>query len=127
MCISIRRQPRACCRALASPRERSKSFRERNENADPDDDRAFTAPIAITTEEIYDAWLSAKATLAEEGLETPPCLIEYDPDLVISEGCRAWGPTWTEGPQTENVAKVRDAGAATVFWTINQSDFIDVF
>jgi glycerophosphoryl diester phosphodiesterase len=102
-------------------------LRERNENADPDDDRAFTALIAITTEEIYDAWLSAKATLAEEGLEIPPCLIEYDSDLVISEGCRAWGPTWTEGPQPENVAKVRKAGAATVFWTINQSDFIDEF
>jgi len=39
----------------------------------------------------------------------------------------AWGPTWTEGPQADNVAKVRAGGAVTVFWTINQSDFIDEF
>ncbi len=102
-------------------------LRERNQNADPDDDRSFSALIAIPSEEIYDAWVSAKSTLTQEGAEIPPCLIEYDPDLVISEGCLAWGPTWTDGPQPENVAKVRAAGAATVFWTINQSDFIDEF
>ena len=91
------------------------------------DGRAFTVLVALTTEEIFDAWIDAKAKLSEEGLEIPPCLIEYDPDLVISEGCLAWGPTWTEGPQPDNVAKVRAAGAATVFWTINQTDFIDEF
>jgi glycerophosphoryl diester phosphodiesterase len=89
--------------------------------------RSFAALIALTTEEIFDAWQPAKAALTEEGLAIPPCLIEYDPDLVISEGCLAWGPTWTEGPQAGNVAKVRAAGAATVFWTINQSEFIDAF
>jgi hypothetical protein len=31
-------------------------------NADSDDDRSFTALIAITSEEVYDARLSAKAT-----------------------------------------------------------------
>jgi len=95
-------------------------LRERN-------DRRFVMLIAITTDEVLAAWHDAKATLAAEGLEIPPCLLEYDPDLVISEGCRAWGPTWTAGPQPENVAKVRAAGAATVFWTINQSEFIDAF
>ena len=102
-------------------------LRERNENAEPDDDRQFVPVVAIPNEEIYDAWLAAKQALVQEGLEIPACLIEFDPDLVISEGCRAWGPTWTEGPQPENVAKVRAAGALTIFWTINQTDFIDAF
>jgi len=102
-------------------------LRERNENADPDDNRQFVPVVAIPNEEIYDAWLAAKQALVQEGLEIPACLIEFDPDLVISEGCRAWGPTWTEGPQPENVAKVRAAGALTIFWTINQTDFIDAF
>ncbi|HEX6277991.1 MAG TPA: glycerophosphodiester phosphodiesterase [Polyangiaceae bacterium] len=103
------------------------SLRERNENDDPTDDRQFGALIAITTDEVLEAWHDAKKKLAEEGLEIPRCLLEYDPDLVISEGCVAWGPTWTAGPQVENVKKVRAAGAGTIYWTINQSDFIDAF
>ena len=102
-------------------------LRERNENADPSDDRRFSAPIAITTDEVRTAWHEAKKKLTEEGLEIPPCLLEYDPDLVIEEKCIAWGPTWTEGPQAENVKKVRAAGAGTIYWTINQSEFIDEF
>jgi hypothetical protein len=46
---------------------------------------------------------------------------------VISEGCVAWGPTWTEGPQVDNVNKVQAAGAGTIYWTINQSEFITEF
>jgi hypothetical protein len=42
---------------------------------------------------VLDAWRAAKKKLTEEGLEIPPCLLEYDPDLVIEEGCVAWGPT----------------------------------
>jgi glycerophosphoryl diester phosphodiesterase len=102
-------------------------LRERNENDDPSDDRTFGALIAITTEEVLDAWRAAKKKLTEEGLEIPPCLLEYDPDLVIEEGCVAWGPTWTEGPQADNVKKVRAAGAGTIYWTINQSEYIDAF
>ncbi|HEX6766649.1 MAG TPA: glycerophosphodiester phosphodiesterase [Polyangiaceae bacterium] len=100
---------------------------ERNTNADMSDNRTFVAVVAITTDEVRDAWHAAKKTLTDEGLAVPPCLLEYDPDLVIEEGCVAWGPTWTKGPQPENVAKVRAAGARTVFWTINQSEFIDEF
>ena len=61
----------------------------------------FAPLIAITTDEVLTAWHEAKAKLTEEGLEIPNCLLEYDPDLVISEGCVAWGPTWTQGPQVE--------------------------
>jgi glycerophosphoryl diester phosphodiesterase len=103
------------------------TLRERNENDDPADDRTFAPLIAITTDEVLTAWRAAKEKLTEEGLEIPNCLLEYDPDLVISEGCVAWGPTWTEGPQVENVKKVRAAGAGTIYWTINQSEFIDAF
>jgi glycerophosphoryl diester phosphodiesterase len=102
-------------------------LRERNENDDPADDRRFGAFIAITTDDVLDAWRSAKATLQAEGLDVPPCLVEYDPDLVLSEGCTVWGPTWTEGPQVENVRRLHAAGASTVYWTINHSDFIDEF
>jgi glycerophosphoryl diester phosphodiesterase len=100
---------------------------ERNTNDDPTDDRRVGLLVAIPTEEVLDAWRTTKATLEAEGIEVPPCLLEYDPDLVISEGCVAWGPTWTEGPQAENVQRVRAAGSGTIFWTINQSDFIDEF
>jgi glycerophosphoryl diester phosphodiesterase len=99
----------------------------RNENNDPSDDRRFTPIVAIPTQEVLDAWHVAKATLTAEGIPLPPCLVEWDSDLVISEGCVAWGPTWTEGPQVDNVHKVQAVGAITIFWTINQTDFMDDF
>jgi len=99
----------------------------RNENDDPNDDRRMGILVAITTDEVLAAWRTAKATLEAEGVAVPPCLLEYDPELVLSEGCVAWGPTWTAGPQAANVAKVRESGGITVFWTINQSDFINSF
>lgn len=111
-------------RLVAAARER---VRERNENDDPNDDRQVGFVVAIPKEPVLDAWRSARSTLEMEGIEVPPCLIEYDPELVISEGCVAWGPTWTEGPQAENVQRVRAAGSGTIFWTINQSDFVDEF
>ena len=115
---------------LPTARLASKLFtrlRERNTNADPNDDRAFAPIVGIPKSDVLDAWRAAKVTLQAEGLEIPPCLIEYDPDLVISEGCAAWGPTWTTGPQVDNVHKVQGTGRLVVFWTINQSDFLDRF
>lgn len=100
---------------------------ERNANDDPGDDRHVGFVVAIPKASVLDAWREARSTLQAEGIAVPPCLIEYDPDLVISEGCVAWGPTWTEGPQPENVQRVRAAGSGTIFWTINQSDFVDEF
>jgi len=102
-------------------------LRERNENSDPTDDRRFGILVAITTDDALDAWRNAKVTLQNEGLAIPNCLVEDDPDVVLSEGCTAWGPTWTQGPQVDNVQRLRTAGAGTVFWTINQSEFIDEF
>ncbi|HWP05982.1 MAG TPA: hypothetical protein VNN72_09580, partial [Polyangiaceae bacterium] len=99
----------------------------RNSDDDPTNDRRFTAAIAITTDEVRDAWHAAKAQLQAEGITVPPCLFEYDPNLVISEGCVAWGPTWTAGSQPDNVQMVREHGAITIFWTINQSDFMKDF
>jgi glycerophosphoryl diester phosphodiesterase len=100
---------------------------ERNANADPSAARRFSALIAITTDEALAAWRAAKPQLQSEGLLIPPCLIEYDPDLVLAEGCTAWGPTWTAGPHADDVRRLQSAGAGTVFWTINQSEFIDEF
>jgi glycerophosphoryl diester phosphodiesterase len=103
------------------------TLRNRNENDDPDDDRAFTAVVAITKEDQLETWHATKAALSSEGLEVPPCLVEFDPDVAVSEKCIAWSPTWTEGPQVENVERVRAAGVGIIFWTINQSEFIDQF
>ncbi len=102
-------------------------LKARNENDDPSDDRKFGALIGIPNDDVLDAWHSAKATLAAEGLEIPKCLLEYDSDKVIAEGCVAWGPTWTEGPQPDNVQKLKDHGIGTIFWTINESEFIEGF
>jgi glycerophosphoryl diester phosphodiesterase len=102
-------------------------LRERNENDDPTDDRRFGILVAITTDDALEAWRSAKPILQSEGLVVPNCLVEDDPNVVLSEGCTAWGPTWTEGPQVDNVERLRNAGAGTVYWTINQSEFIDEF
>jgi glycerophosphoryl diester phosphodiesterase len=99
----------------------------RNSNDDPSDDRHVGIVVAIVSDENLQAWHGTKAMLQAEGLSVPPCLVEYDPDLVLSEGCVAWGPTWTGGPQTSEVERLRQAGAMTVFWTINQTDFIDQY
>ncbi|HEY3237541.1 MAG TPA: glycerophosphodiester phosphodiesterase family protein [Polyangiaceae bacterium] len=112
-------------------------LKARNENDDPSDDRKFGALIGIPNDDVLDAWHSAKAKLEAENddrvaqgmdpLVIPRCLLEYDADKVIAEGCVAWGPTWTEGPQPENVQKLRDHGIGTIFWTINESEFIEGF
>jgi glycerophosphoryl diester phosphodiesterase len=96
-------------------------------SVNPSDVRQIGIVVAIPKVEVLDAWHEAVRVLQEEGRRVPACLIEYDPDLVLQEGCVAWGPTWTEGPQAENVRKVRAGGGVTVFWTINQSEFIDEF
>ena len=112
-------------------------LKARNENDDPSDDRKFGALIGIPNDDVLEAWRSAKATLQNEnedrvkqGLEElpiPKCLLEYDVDKVITEDCVAWGPTWTEGPQPENVQKLREHGIGTIFWTINESEFLEGF
>jgi hypothetical protein len=99
----------------------------RNENDDPGDDRRLRVAVAITSEEIRAAWHAAQAALERDGVLVPACLLEYDPDLVLAEGCIAWGPTWTAGSQSEAVRMLREHGVLTLFWTINQSDFIDDF
>jgi len=120
----------------------NRDLRKRNTNADPLDDRRFAALIAITTDEVLDGWHQTKLALLEEGylpadtrpedigeddLVIPQCLLEYDPAKVLEEGCVAWGPTWTKGPRAPEVRELQDNGVGTIFWTINQSEFIDRF
>jgi glycerophosphoryl diester phosphodiesterase len=102
-------------------------LQQRNTNDDPSDDRHFAMIVGIPSEEVLGGWHSAKSKLQAEGAELPPCLVEYDPNVVLSEHCEAWGPTWTAGPQPADVQRLRDAGVLTIFWTMNQSDFIDAF
>ncbi len=96
----------------------------------------FAPVIGIPTEDVLAAWHTAKEQLKKEQMDAgvpagevviPPCLIEWDAQKVLDEGCQGWGPTWTEGPQPENVQKVRDGGGKTIFWTINESEFIEGF
>lgn len=102
-------------------------LKARNEDSDPTNDRHFTPVIGIPTADVLDAWHAAKAELQNEGLAIPPCLIEYDANLVISEDCAAWGPTWTLGPQVDDARKVQAAGDGVFYWTLNQSDFVKSF
>ncbi|HKO51514.1 MAG TPA: glycerophosphodiester phosphodiesterase family protein [Polyangiaceae bacterium] len=99
------------------------------------DGRKFGALMGIPTDDVLDAWNSAKATLEAEGLPIPGCLLEYDTDKVIAERCVGWGPTWTKGPQADQVQKLHEhkdeegnsAPIATIFWTINEREFLEGF
>ena len=90
-----------------------------------DDPAYYCGKAREKAEEVQKGY--AKVQLEKEGIELPTCLFEYDPNLVVSEGCKAWGPTWTAGSQPDNVQMLRDQGVITIFWTINQSDFMKDF
>jgi len=85
--------------------------------------RSFKAVVAMTTEETVDAWNAAKATRPE----LPPCLVEFDPELVSEMGCYLWGPTWTSGPRVDDVGIVRANGGGVIYWTMNDENFIDQY
>ena len=85
--------------------------------------RSFRAVVALTKDSVTQEWLE----VAADADEMPPCLVEYDPDLVVSLGCIVWGPTWTGGPRTDDVETVRAAGARTIYWTLNDENFIEQF
>jgi glycerophosphoryl diester phosphodiesterase len=93
-----------------------------NERAD-EVGRSFRAVVALTKDSVTEEWLK----VTEDADDVPPCLVEYDPDLVSALGCVVWGPTWTAGPRTEDVEKVRAAGARTIYWTLNDENFIEQF
>jgi glycerophosphoryl diester phosphodiesterase len=83
--------------------------------------RTFLAVVGIPTEAVLDAW---KAAPDHEGT---PCLLEYDPTLVIPNGCFVWGPTWTAGPRADDVHMLQAQNKATIFWTVNGTDYVDLF
>jgi glycerophosphoryl diester phosphodiesterase len=85
--------------------------------------RTFTAVVAMPTEETVDAWKDA--ALSRDTL--PPCLVEYDPELVSEMGCYLWGPTWTAGPRVDDLSIVRANGGGVLYWTMNDEKFIDQF
>jgi glycerophosphoryl diester phosphodiesterase len=83
--------------------------------------REFLAVVGLPTEDVTDAWLHSADR------EGAPCLLEYDPNIVASSGCFVWGPTWTAGPRPEDVAKIQKQGLATIFWTVNGVDYLNLF
>lgn len=89
-----------------------------------DKGRNFVSVVALTKDEVTEAWNSTKAKYMDV---PPPCLVEYDASLVGELGCVAWGPTWTSGPQVDNVSLVRSFGARVIYWTMNDEAFISSF
>jgi glycerophosphoryl diester phosphodiesterase len=85
--------------------------------------REFLAVVGLPTEDATAAWNA----LPESEREGAPCLLEYDPKLVKPTGCFVWGPTWTAGPRPTDVKYVQEQGMATIFWTVNGVDYIDLF
>lgn len=85
--------------------------------------RSFKAVVALTKDTVTEEWLR----VIESASKAPPCLVEYDPELVSELGCVAWGPTWTAGPRAEDVKTVRASGARVIYWTLNDDNFINEF
>ncbi len=56
-----------------------------------------------------------------------PCLVELDPSDVRGAGCQFWGPRWTRGPQVDDVRAFQLEGRAVMFWTIDESNYVDRF
>ncbi|MBK8171165.1 MAG: glycerophosphodiester phosphodiesterase [Sandaracinaceae bacterium] len=53
------------------------------------------------------------------------CVYEIEPEQAVSAGCAMWGPRWTRGPSTDSVRALQSQGIEVVFWTIDETDFID--
>lgn len=85
--------------------------------------RQFVAVVGLPTEAVTEVWQAQPAS-DREGI---PCLLEYDPKLVAENGCFVWGPTWTAGPRPDDVAYVQAQDNATIFWTVNGTDYINLF
>jgi glycerophosphoryl diester phosphodiesterase len=52
------------------------------------------------------------------------CLVDYDPAVAIANGCVAWDPRFTEGPQPDAVKAAQKQGLAVYFWTVDGVPFI---
>jgi len=55
------------------------------------------------------------------------CLAELDVADVRRLDCEVWGPRWTQGPMSADVATMQAEGRAVAFWTIDEPEYIDVF
>lgn len=55
------------------------------------------------------------------------CLAELEVADVRRLDCEVWGPRWTQGPMSADVATMQAEGRAVAFWTIDEPEYIDVF
>ena len=85
--------------------------------------RSFKAVVAMTTQETVDAWIAAQ----QAGSDSPPCLVEFDVNIMVERGCYLWGPTWTAGPRLDELSTVRANGGGVIYWTMNEQVFIDQY
>jgi glycerophosphoryl diester phosphodiesterase len=99
----------ACIAASAYWKERAKAI-----------GREVRFVNGLYSDDMVDAWLQAE----------PPadavCLVEMDPKDVRGAGCEVWAPRWTRGPMDSKVRKVQESGRTVAFWTLDESEFIDI-
>lgn len=56
-----------------------------------------------------------------------PSLTELEPEVVLDIGANVWAPQYTNGFQTENVNRVKKAGAKAFVWSLDSELLIDLY
>ena len=82
--------------------------------------RRFRVVIGMGAQELVDAFVAL-------GPPAVPCLVELEPADVRAAGCRYWGPRWTRGPMSSDVLALQAEGRGVVYWSLDESEFIDTF
>ncbi len=82
--------------------------------------RRFVVVVGMGTQELVDAFVAL-------GPPDVPCLVELEPADVRAAGCAWWGPRWTRGPMTADVGALQAEGRGVVYWSLDESEYIDAF
>lgn len=80
--------------------------------------------LGIPNEDILNAYRSSSLK------NTTPILIELDVETVLSSlnpTCQVWGPRWTDGISSGDIARVHNAGKKVIVWTLDVRDYIEDF
>ncbi len=77
--------------------------------------------IGLPSDDIYDALDRIPAP------DRPPSLCELDPSRASAINASVWGPRWTLGIQSTEVARMHAEGRRVVSWTIDTQDILAQF
>lgn len=83
--------------------------------------RKLDVLIGIPTEEIYDIYKAIPEP------NRPGALCELDPERTSSVNASVWGPRWTLGLQSAEVARMHAEGRRVVTWTVDAQDLLREF